>query len=143
MSKAKRGIYAAAVSPFREDGSLDVPKLIAYCRHLVTDGGCDGVAPTGTTGEGNSISMRDRMALPGAFAEAGFDPSCTVVDLDRSRGGSVGGKSSSSSHRGEVPLRRDESGGRGPQKKGDGSRAEKLHREKEQVGAFATERYRT
>lgn len=78
MSKAKRGIYAAAVSPFREDGSLDVQKLIGYCRHLITDGGCDGVAPTGTTGEGNSISSRDRMALPGAFAAAGFDPSRVI-----------------------------------------------------------------
>ncbi len=78
MSKAKRGIYAAAVSPFREDGSLDAQKLVAYCEHLVTVGGCDGVAPVGTTGEGNSISYRDRMALPGIFAEAGFDPSRTI-----------------------------------------------------------------
>ncbi len=74
MPKAKKGIYAAAVSPFREDGSLHTEKLIAYCEHLIMAGGCDGVAPTGTTGEGNSISFRERMALPGAFAEAGFDP---------------------------------------------------------------------
>ncbi len=78
MSKAKRGIYAAAVSPFRADGSLDSQKLTAYCKHLISEGGCDGVAPTGTTGEGNSISYRDRMALPGAFAEAGFDPSRAI-----------------------------------------------------------------
>ncbi|WP_434055208.1 MAG: dihydrodipicolinate synthase family protein [Roseibium sp.] len=72
MSKARRGIYAAAVTPFDEEGNVDAGKLIAYCRHLVTDGGCDGVAPTGTTGEGNSISARDRLALPAAFANAGF-----------------------------------------------------------------------
>ncbi|KMW58483.1 Dihydrodipicolinate synthase family [Candidatus Rhodobacter oscarellae] len=78
MSKAIRGIYAAAVSPFGEDGALDADKLIAYCKHLVTDGGCDGVAPTGTTGEGNSIGYRDRMALPGAFAETGFDPNRVI-----------------------------------------------------------------
>ena len=72
MSKAQRGIYAAAVTPFREDGSVDADKLIAYCRHLLGDGGCDGVAPTGTTGEGNSIPMRSRVSLPGAFAEAGL-----------------------------------------------------------------------
>lgn len=78
MSKAVRGIYAAAVSPFNADGSLDAAKLIAYCKHLITDGGCDGVAPTGTTGEGNSIAMRDRLALPGAFAEAGFGPSRAI-----------------------------------------------------------------
>ena len=73
MSKAVRGIYAAAISPFREGGSLDTAKLVKYCQYLTTDGGCDGVAPTGTTGEGNSISFRQKMELPGAFAEAGFD----------------------------------------------------------------------
>lgn len=70
MSKAVRGIYAAAVSPFREDGSLDAAKLVAYCQHLMRDGGCDGVAPTGTTGEGNSIALSDKLALPEAFAKA-------------------------------------------------------------------------
>ncbi|MEP3276627.1 MAG: dihydrodipicolinate synthase family protein [Stappiaceae bacterium] len=74
MIKARRGIYAAAISPFRVDGSLDVDKLVSYCKHLLTDGGCDGVAPTGTTGEGNSISFRDKLALPAAFADAGISP---------------------------------------------------------------------
>ncbi|WP_299484231.1 dihydrodipicolinate synthase family protein [uncultured Roseibium sp.] len=72
MPKARRGIYAAAVTPFDDQGGVDAAKLIAYCRHLVTDGGCDGIAPTGTTGEGNSISAKDRLALPAAFAAAGF-----------------------------------------------------------------------
>lgn len=73
MTKAKRGIYAAAISPFTEAGRLDTARLIGYCRHLMSDaGGCDGVAPTGTTGEGTSIAMADRLALPGAFAEAGI-----------------------------------------------------------------------
>lgn len=78
MTKAIRGIYAAAVSPLREDGSLDAAKLVGYCQYLTTEGGCDGVAPTGTTGEGNSISFRQKMELAGAFAEAGFDPSRTI-----------------------------------------------------------------
>jgi 4-hydroxy-tetrahydrodipicolinate synthase len=73
MSKARRGIYAAAVSPFNKDGSLNAQKSIAYCKHLLSDGGCDGVAPTGTTGEGSSVSMPCRLALPGAFAEAGIE----------------------------------------------------------------------
>lgn len=72
MTKARRGIYAAAISPFTADGGLDTPKLIAYCQHLMADGGCDGVAPTGTTGEGTSVPMVDRLALPGAFADAGI-----------------------------------------------------------------------
>ncbi|WP_370303941.1 dihydrodipicolinate synthase family protein [Pseudooceanicola sp.] len=74
MSKARQGIYAAAITPFQEDGSVDQAKLVAYCRHLLTEGGCDGVAPTGTTGEGTSVAMTDRLALPAAFAEAGFAP---------------------------------------------------------------------
>lgn len=74
MTKAKRGIYAAAISPFRPDGSLDTDRLTAYCHHLLAEGGCDGVAPTGTTGEGSSIAMRDRLALPQAFQDAGFSP---------------------------------------------------------------------
>lgn len=78
MTKAIRGIYAAAVSPFREDGSLDAAKLVSYCQYLVTEGGCDGVAPTGTTGEGNSISFRQKMELAGAFADAGFDPARAI-----------------------------------------------------------------
>ncbi len=74
MSKARRGIHAAAVSPFNDDGSLNAPKLVRYCKHLLSDGGCDGVAPTGTTGEGTSISITDRLELPGVFADAGIEP---------------------------------------------------------------------
>ena len=73
MSKARRGIYAAAVTPFNADGTVNAQKSVAYCKHLLTDGGCDGVAPTGTTGEGSSVSMPCRLALPGAFAEAGIE----------------------------------------------------------------------
>ena len=73
MTKARRGIYAAAVSPFNADGSLNTEKLLGYCQHLLADGGCDGVAPTGTTGEGTSVAMADRLALPGAFADAGIE----------------------------------------------------------------------
>ena len=73
MKKARRGIYAAAISPFNEDGSLNSKKLISYCQHLLTEGGCDGVAPTGTTGEGTSVAMADRLRLPEAFAAAGIE----------------------------------------------------------------------
>ncbi|MFZ3581782.1 dihydrodipicolinate synthase family protein [Loktanella sp. DJP18] len=72
--KARRGIHAAAVTPFDADGRVAVPKLVAYCRHLLGEGGCDAVAPTGTTGEGTSVAMADRLALPGAFADAGIAP---------------------------------------------------------------------
>ncbi|MCP5087213.1 MAG: dihydrodipicolinate synthase family protein [Rhodobacteraceae bacterium] len=74
MTKAVRGIYAAAVSPFSADGSLNARKLLSYCQYLISpEGGCDGVAPAGTTGEGTSIAIADRLALPGIFADAGVE----------------------------------------------------------------------
>lgn len=79
MTKARRGIYAAAVSPFDSDGALDVARLIAYCQFLLSDGGCDGVAPTGTTGEGCSIAVDQRMPLPGAFSAAGIAPDQVIL----------------------------------------------------------------
>lgn len=80
MTKARRGIYAAAISPFTADGRLDTGRLVAYCRHLLSpEGGCDGVAPTGTTGEGTSIAMADRLALPAALAEAGIAPDRVIL----------------------------------------------------------------
>lgn len=71
MAKARRGIYAAALSPLNSDGSLDGPALAAYSAELL-ETGCDGVAPTGTTGEGTSLSLADRIALPPVFAQAGI-----------------------------------------------------------------------
>ncbi|QXT38193.1 dihydrodipicolinate synthase family protein [Gymnodinialimonas ceratoperidinii] len=73
MTKARRGIYAAAITPFDENGRVMTDKLVSYCKHLLSDGGCDGVAPTGTTGEGTSIAKADRLALPEAFADAGIE----------------------------------------------------------------------
>ena len=76
---ARRGIYAAAISPFDADGRLEAGKLADYCQYLLSEGGCDGVAPTGTTGEGTSIATEDRLALPGVFAEAGIEPDRVIV----------------------------------------------------------------
>ncbi|MCG6884785.1 MAG: dihydrodipicolinate synthase family protein [Silicimonas sp.] len=71
-NKARRGVYAAAISPLNEDGSLNGPRLAAYCQYLLSEaGGCDGVAPLGTAGEGTSLSLADRCAAPGHLAAAG------------------------------------------------------------------------
>ena len=63
-SKARRGVYAAAVTPLAADGRADLAKLARYCERLIADG-LDGVAPTGTTGEGTSVAMASTMnSLP-------------------------------------------------------------------------------
>ena len=72
MTKARRGIYAAAISPFDKNYRLEHAKLTEYCSYLLTDGGCDGVAPIGTTGEGSSISIEDRLSLPKLLCDAGI-----------------------------------------------------------------------
>ena len=78
-SKAHRGIYAAAISPLHPDGTLNAPALVAYCQYLMSEnGGCDGVAPCGTTGEGTSLSLACKLAVPRAFADAGV-PSDRVI----------------------------------------------------------------
>ena len=71
MPKAAKGVYAAAITPRTSDGSVDLEKLATYCQALVADG-LTGVAPAGTTGEGNSLPMTDRLALPAVLADAGL-----------------------------------------------------------------------
>ncbi|PRX38077.1 4-hydroxy-tetrahydrodipicolinate synthase [Meinhardsimonia xiamenensis] len=75
MTRARHGIYAAAITPFDDNFAVDVARFLDHCGYLLSEaGGCDGIAPTGTTGEGTSISMRERLALPAALAEAGIEP---------------------------------------------------------------------
>ena len=69
MGKARRGIYAAAVSPLAADGALDGAALADYALWLL-ENGCDGVAPLGTTGEGTSIALSEKNSLPEIFRKA-------------------------------------------------------------------------
>ena len=71
MAKAKKGIYAAALTSMDRSGEPDAHKLVAFCRGNIEQG-LDGVAPLGTTGEGNSLPLAMRRALPDVFVDAGF-----------------------------------------------------------------------
>ena len=53
------GVYAAAVTPLRLDGSLDVESLYALLEFLAARG-CHGAVLFGTTGEGPSFSPAER-----------------------------------------------------------------------------------
>ena len=76
--KARKGVYAAAITPAAADGSPDTAKLIAYCKRLIGEG-LDGVAPTGTTGEGNSLPFGWRLRLPGQLAQASLPPDRVIL----------------------------------------------------------------
>ena len=78
MSKARRGIYAAAITPIGSSGEPDLAGLVAYCRSLLRRG-CDGVAPVGTTGEGQALPTPFRMKVPAALAAAGLPSDGVLV----------------------------------------------------------------
>ncbi len=62
------GIYAAAVTPMRSDGRLDLPALQTHLRRLAGQG-LTGVLLMGTTGEGTSLSLDERTDLLRAAVE--------------------------------------------------------------------------
>jgi 4-hydroxy-tetrahydrodipicolinate synthase len=56
------GVFAAVLTPFDDTGAPDSAALALHCRWLLRNG-CDGLSVLGTTGEGNSLSVDERIAL--------------------------------------------------------------------------------
>jgi 4-hydroxy-tetrahydrodipicolinate synthase len=71
MTGLAKGVWAAALTPLDADLSPDIPALAAHCRWLLSNG-CDGLAVLGTTGEANSFSLAERLAILDGLAEAGI-----------------------------------------------------------------------
>ena len=59
-SQAFRGIWPALLTPLDADLRIDHARLAAHCQSLIARG-CPGVTIFGTTGEGPSFSMAERM----------------------------------------------------------------------------------
>lgn len=74
------GIYAAALTPMNSDLSLNLKLFIKHCNWLL-DNGCDGVAPLGTTGEANSLSIDERLSILDSLAEAGISGNKLIVGV--------------------------------------------------------------
>ena len=88
MSKAAHGVYAASITPLDpSSGQPSGERLVAHSQWLMAQG-LTGVAPLGTTGEGNSLPLAFRLTVPGLFRDAGFSAnnvifgtgSCAVGD---------------------------------------------------------------
>jgi 4-hydroxy-tetrahydrodipicolinate synthase len=62
-------VLTAIVTPFGEDGELDLDAFRGLCMHLL-DNGSDGIVVTGTTGESPTLSDDERMALYAAAVDA-------------------------------------------------------------------------
>ncbi|WP_312530170.1 dihydrodipicolinate synthase family protein [Paracoccus sp. (in: a-proteobacteria)] len=87
MSFDIQGVYCAAATPLKADGTPDLALFGAHTKALL-DEGCHGIAMLGSTGEANSFGLRERMDLLEA-ALAGGTPadallpgtsSCSVTD---------------------------------------------------------------
>lgn len=70
------GVLCPVVTPF--DGGLnpDPERLAALCRWLLSQG--LGLAPFGTTSEGNSLSVAEKTDLLDRLVAAGIDPGCLM-----------------------------------------------------------------
>ena len=55
-------LHAAIVTPLNADHQFDAPAMVTLLRHLEARG-LDGVVPCGTTGEGPSFSVAQRLAI--------------------------------------------------------------------------------
>jgi 4-hydroxy-tetrahydrodipicolinate synthase len=87
MSFAIEGVYCAAATPLKSDGTPDLALFGAHTKALIEEG-CHGIAMLGSTGEANSFSARERMDLVEAALKGGTLPeqlipgtsSCAVTE---------------------------------------------------------------
>ncbi len=71
-------VLTAVVTPFAEDGSVNVDAFKRLCVHLV-ENGSDGVVVAGTTGEAPTLSDEERLTLFAAALEAVGDRAKVVA----------------------------------------------------------------
>jgi 4-hydroxy-tetrahydrodipicolinate synthase len=73
MAMQLGGVIAAVLTPLNDDLSPDFAEHVAHCQRLL-DEGCDGLSPLGTSGEGNSFSVGERIAIVESLLGGGLSP---------------------------------------------------------------------
>jgi 4-hydroxy-tetrahydrodipicolinate synthase len=68
-----QGLWCATLSPLDARGAFDATRLATHAQRLFA-AGVDGIAPFGTTGEGQSFSVAERRAGLDALLAAGIAP---------------------------------------------------------------------
>ncbi len=71
MRPLLRGVLPAAMTPFRDNLSVDFDALAAFYKHMLGLG-CDGIICMGTTGEAASLSFDERIAILEHVEQAGL-----------------------------------------------------------------------
>lgn len=74
------GLWPALLTPIHPDGSIDVPRMLAHGKRMLA-AGCDGLTLFGTTGEGTSFTVQQRIAAVNAFVAAGVMGNQLVLNL--------------------------------------------------------------
>ena len=72
------GVWSPAITPLHADLSIDRDRYVAHARWLL-ESGCHGLTVFGTTGEANSFSVAERMALLEALLAKGIEPRRLMV----------------------------------------------------------------
>ena len=66
------GVIAPVVTPWGEDGAPDLDRFVEHCEWLLEEG-CTALAPFGTTSEGNSLGLDERMEMLEELVDSGVD----------------------------------------------------------------------
>jgi 4-hydroxy-tetrahydrodipicolinate synthase len=74
------GLWPALLTPIQAGGSVDLPRMIAHGKRMLA-AGSDGLTLFGTTGEGTSFTVQQRMAATDAFVAAGILGQQLVINL--------------------------------------------------------------
>lgn len=73
MPNSLKGVFAAVLTPLHADLAPDHAAMAAHCRWLL-DHGCDGLSVLGTTGEANSFTVAERIAILEGLVRSGIPP---------------------------------------------------------------------
>lgn len=74
------GLWPALLTPIRQDGGVDVPRMIEHGKRMLA-AGSDGLTLFGTTGEGTSFTAQQRIAVADALVAAGVMGDQLVINL--------------------------------------------------------------
>lgn len=80
MNEFPRGVSAAMITLYRADGDVDGPAMGRLGRWLMR-GGCESLLVFGTTGEGPSISVTEKIATIRAMLDTGLPPHALLVGV--------------------------------------------------------------
>lgn len=72
------GVYAAVLIPMHSDLSCNEEALLFHCLDLI-EKGCNGIALFGTTGEGSSFSVSERIEVLTQLIISGLDPQKIIL----------------------------------------------------------------